>query len=212
MTIASFHRHRLARRRMLALGCTVLVQSGLLLMLRAKYLEVPIARAEVWVDLLAARTFGTANQGAHSIAHRISSNPAPVDCAKAGAANSSARANRGAGSSKSVFRTSQWRKQIRSTPRLEHEHSAESHFRTARVAPAMAIDGTPVGEELRRFDHYLLNACGLAENTPRTRYASLAGFCANGLARMPSNSTRSSQSKFAASFPNKPRSTRRSPA
>jgi site-specific recombinase XerD len=44
-------------------------------------------------------------------------------------------------------------------------------LRTARAVPPKALDTTPVGEELRRFDHYLSHARGLArctrENTLR---------------------------------------------
>ena len=38
-------------------------------------------------------------------------------------------------------------------------------LRTARAVPPRALDTTPVGEELRRFDHYLSHARGLAPST-----------------------------------------------
>jgi site-specific recombinase XerD len=38
-------------------------------------------------------------------------------------------------------------------------------LRTARAVPPKALDTTPVGEELRRFDHYLSHARGLARST-----------------------------------------------
>ncbi len=38
-------------------------------------------------------------------------------------------------------------------------------LRTARAVPPKALDTTPVGEELRRFDHYLSHARGLAPST-----------------------------------------------